>query len=196
MGCYVTFRVARRFAPKDLYSNRLLFVSLFFIQSLLLFLSASLATVPGLIPQIPPSAPTHAAEDKRVLASIEIVALIPPLAIESGFQISCSRLLGFNELPVNVLTSLYCDTVGDPNLFALHNVKRNRRVAAIVLLLLGAIISGWLMRSAGGLASVLWLAGGIKIILAVAILCFMPAAEHHEVSHAKADEGGSTPRAE
>lgn len=90
-------------------------------------------------------------------------------------QIATSRLLGFNELPVNVLTSTYCDLMGDAKLFALHNIKRNRRGLAVVLLLAGAITSGWLMRSSGGLKSVLWLAGGIKFLVAVFTLFVHPA---------------------
>lgn len=90
-------------------------------------------------------------------------------------QIATSRLLGFNELPVNVLTSTYCDLMGDAKLFALHNVKRNRRGLAVVLLLAGAISAGWLMRSSAGLMGLLWIAGGIKFLVAVFTLFFQPA---------------------
>lgn len=89
-------------------------------------------------------------------------------------QIATSRLLGYNELPVNVLTSTYCDLMGDAKLFALHNVKRNRRAAAVILLFGGSIISGWLMRSQGGLQSVLWLAAGIKLLVAIFSFTFHP----------------------
>jgi len=65
--------------------------------------------------------------------------------------------------------------MGDFKLFATNNVRRDRRAASVVLLLVGAIISGWMMRSEGGLMSVLWLAGGIKFVAAVAVFCFMPA---------------------
>ena len=67
--------------------------------------------------------------------------------------------------------------MGDFKLFAFNNVKRNRRGAAIILVLTGSISSGWLMRSSGGLMSVLWIAGGIKFFTAASILLFMPAAE-------------------
>lgn len=90
-------------------------------------------------------------------------------------QIATSRLLGFNELPVNVLTSTYCDLMGDANLFALHNIKRNRRAVAVVLLLAGAISSGWLMRSRGGMMSVLWVAGTVKCLVALFTLFVHPA---------------------
>lgn len=89
-------------------------------------------------------------------------------------QIASSRLLGFNELPVNVLTSTYCDLMGDYKLFALNNVKRDRRAGAAVLLLVGAIVSGWLMRSHGGLMSVLWISGVIKVAAGMGLFVFMP----------------------
>lgn len=80
-------------------------------------------------------------------------------------------------MPVNVVTSTYCDIMGDFKLLALNNVKRNRRVAAAVLLLIGAIASGWMMRSRGGLMSVFWVAGGIKVLVGLAVWGFMPAAK-------------------
>jgi len=89
-------------------------------------------------------------------------------------QIAVSRLLGFNELPVNVLTSTYCDLMGDMKLVAVRNVKRNRRVASVVLLLGGAISAGWLLRSAPGLMGVLWIAAGVKFLAAVAAFVFLP----------------------
>lgn len=85
--------------------------------------------------------------------------------------------MGYNELPVNVLTSTYCDLMGDFRLFALNNVKRNRRLAAAILLLLGSICSGWLLRSSGGLESVLWIAAGIKVSIGVSMWCFLPSAQ-------------------
>lgn len=87
-------------------------------------------------------------------------------------QIATSRCLGFNELPVNVLTSTYCDLMGDAALFKVKNLKRNRRVAAVLLLLAGAISAGWLMKSAAGLMGVLWIAGGVKFLVAVAAVLF------------------------
>lgn len=110
-----------------------------------------------------------------ILHNINIVALIPALAFQSGMQIATSRLLGFNELPVNVLTSTYCDLMGDFKLFALNNVKRNRRFAAVVLLLGGAISSGWIMRSSAGLEGCLWLAAGLKLLTGIALFLFLPA---------------------
>ena len=169
--------MARILTANDAYSNRLVIVSLFLVQSLLILLSAALATPTGLIPQNPGSTSRTTSAPPNVILDVRIVSLLPPLAFQSGMQITSSRLLGYNEIPVNVLTSTYCDFMGDFKLLALNNVKRNRRAAAIILVLTGAVCSGWLMRSSGGLMSVLWIAGGIKFFTAMAILLFMPAAE-------------------
>ena len=78
-----------------------------------------------------------------------------------------SRLLGLNEVPTTVLTSLYCDLVSDPHLLAKSNVKRNRRVASAVTLLLGGIIGGWCSRKPVGMSAALFLAGAVKVSIAV-----------------------------
>ncbi|EME47384.1 hypothetical protein DOTSEDRAFT_123052 [Dothistroma septosporum NZE10] len=177
MGALLTFRISNYIAPKGPTTNRLWAGSLFFIQGVFILIAAALATPNGLIPQNPGSTGRTSRDPAWVLESILIAALIPPLAFQSGMQIAASRLLGFNELPVNVLTSTYCDIMGDFKLLALNNVKRNRRVVAAVLLLTGAICSGWLMRSSAGLEGVLWISSGIKISVGVAMWCFLPAVE-------------------
>ncbi|KAF2863165.1 hypothetical protein K470DRAFT_280432 [Piedraia hortae CBS 480.64] len=174
IGVFVCFRISRAVSPDGPTANRLWTAFLFLIQGLLIIISAALATPKGLIPQLPHNASRSTPDTDSVLHNIRLVALIPPLALQSGFQIATSRLLGFNELPINVVTSTYCDLMGDPKLFASDNVKRNRRAAAVVLLFIGSVASGWLMRSSGGLASILWIAGGIKVITATAIVLFMP----------------------
>ena len=92
------------------------------------------------------------------------------LAFQFGGQIVTSRILGFNEVPTNVLTSVYCDLFSDPKLLAplSKNPKRNRRLASVVLLVLGGVVGGWLQRSRAGMASALWIAGSIKFALAAA----------------------------
>ena len=181
IGAFATFRVSAYITPSGPSANRLWSSALFMLQGLLIILSAALATPSGLIPQNPAGTSRHTPEPAYVVDSILIVSLIPPLAFQSGMQIATSRLLGYNELPVNVLTSTYCDLMGDFKLLAFNNVKRNRRAIAAGLLLVGAIVSGWLMRSAGGLESVLWISGGIKVILAVAMFCFLPSLKGKEL---------------
>jgi len=89
------------------------------------------------------------------------------LAFQSGGQIVTSRLLGFNEVPTTVLTSVYCDLMSDPLLLKADNVKRNRRAAAVLSILVGGIVGGWISRSNAGLSTNLWIAAGIKMVISV-----------------------------
>lgn len=90
------------------------------------------------------------------------------LSLQSAGQIVASRALGFNEIPTVVITSLLCDLMSDPKLFLLRNEKRDRRVIAFVLTLVGAIVGGWVTKATGQIGPVLWLAAGIKFIVAFA----------------------------
>ncbi|KAJ9629574.1 hypothetical protein H2203_001948 [Taxawa tesnikishii (nom. ined.)] len=161
LGAFLTFRLTFWFIPKGAMSNRLWLSMLVLVQGLLCLLAAGLVTPAHLVPHNPPGVDT-AATATSIIHNIRI----------SGMQIAVSRLLGFNELPVNVLTSTYCDLMGDPKLLAVQNVKRNRRFASVVLLLAGAISSGWLMRSSGGLCSVFYISGGIKTITGILVFVF------------------------
>ncbi|KAK7755478.1 hypothetical protein SLS62_002408 [Diatrype stigma] len=100
------------------------------------------------------------------------LAVVVLLALGFGGQIVASRQLGFNEVPTNVLTSLYCDLFSDPALLAPwgRNPKRNRRAAAALLMLAGAVAGGWLSRSrdGAGLPVALWVGGAVKLGIAVA----------------------------
>lgn len=146
-------------------SSRIYFAGILATQALLILISAALIQA-DVVPHNAAGV-TTAANTTRVIENVRIVSLLPPLAFQSGMQIAVSRLLGFNELPVNVLTSTYADLMGDKGLFKVRNVKRDRRVLAVVLLLAGAISAGWMMRSPAGMGGVLFLAGGIKAIAAV-----------------------------
>lgn len=90
------------------------------------------------------------------------------LSLQSAGQIVASRALGFNEIPTVVITSLLCDLMADPKLFLLQNEKRDRRVIAFVLTLVGAVVGGWVTKATGDIAPILWLAAGIKFIVAFA----------------------------
>lgn len=106
----------------------------------------------------------------------KLLELIPIglLAFQSSGSINSTRSLGFNEIPSVVITSVYFDIASDKNILAVQNVKRNRRVAGVVALLIGAIVGGWLNRSAGGMASTFWLAAGIKFAIGLGWLFWMP----------------------
>lgn len=82
-------------------------------------------------------------------------------------QIATGRLLGFNELPTIVLTSVYTDLMGDAVSLKVKNDKRDRRIGSVILLLAGGICSGWLMRAGVGVYGVVWISVGLKVIISV-----------------------------
>jgi hypothetical protein len=108
-----------------------------------------------------------------------LMSLIPIalLAFQSAGSINSTRMLGFNEIPGVVLTSVYYDIASDPGLFEgfNRNAKRNRRVGGVVMLLIGAIAGGWLSRTHGGMACVLWVAAALKFGVGVGWLFWTPA---------------------
>ena len=108
-----------------------------------------------------------------------LLSLIPItlLAFQSAGTIHSTRVLGYNEIPGVVLTSVYYDIASDPAVLARPRVnpKRNRRVAAVLMLLAGAIAGGWLSRSRVGMALVLWIAAALKLGIGVAWLFWSPA---------------------
>jgi hypothetical protein len=112
-------------------------------------------------------------------ANIDFLELLPLafLAFQSGGQIVTSRILGFNEVPTTVLTSVYCDLASDPKLLAIDNVKRNRRLAAVICLLVGGIAGGWISRSDAGLQTNLWVAAGIKMAISLGWSIWKPKGE-------------------
>lgn len=87
-----------------------------------------------------------------------------------------SRILGFNEVPTTVLTSVYCDLASDTQFFTGlgKNVKRNRRFASVVLFLVGGIIGGWLAKSGPGMQLALWIGGAVKFVIALCWLFWKP----------------------
>lgn len=167
VGVFFTFRLTSYLVPRGAASNRLYLTFLLGTQSVLPLISAALVTA-DLVPHNRAGQASSAASNATVLEDVRIVSLLPPLAFAAGMQISTSRLLGFNELPINVITSTFADIMGDKALLSAHNVKRNRRVASVVNLLVGAIASGWIMRSSGGMGAALFVAGGIKALVALA----------------------------
>ncbi|KAI1363955.1 hypothetical protein F5Y08DRAFT_308210 [Xylaria arbuscula] len=99
------------------------------------------------------------------------------IAFQSCGQAVASRALKHNALTSVVLTSIYCDLFSDANLLAAHNVERNRRVAAPVLLLIGAIIGGLLAHSSVGCAGALWVSAALKFGVVVAWFAWPAEAE-------------------
>jgi len=100
-----------------------------------------------------------------------LIVLLPLalLALQSAGQIIVSRILGYGEVTSVVLTSAYCDLLFDQKVLTAplrENVKRNRRVASMVMMLTGAIAGGFLTRD-DNIASALWIAGVIKVLIAI-----------------------------
>lgn len=157
LGCFC-FSKTRHFKPK-----RKLTLSLsFFVQSLAILIAAILTQV-GVVKQF------DSMDAARESNSFIVLLPIGFLAWQFGGQISSSRMLGFGEVPTCVLTSVYCDLLSDPKLFAplWENPKRNRRFLAVVTLLVGGIAGGWIQHANRGMIIVLWIAFAIKFALAV-----------------------------
>lgn len=117
---------------------------------------------------------THAATDRL---SWQVLVPLASVAFQSSGQAVTSRALQYSGLTSVVLTSNYCDLFSDPNLFVLHNVERNRRIAAPVLLLIGACFGGLFAHSSVGLAGALWTAVVLKAFAVVAWIFWKSEAE-------------------
>lgn len=105
------------------------------------------------------------------LARGDYIVLLPlgMLAFQAGGQTVISRVLGYNEIPSVVLTSTYCDLAMDEKLITAapsENVKRNRRVASVIMFFAAAVAGGFLTKD-GDLTKSLWIAGSIKAVIAV-----------------------------
>ncbi|KAJ5101894.1 Protein of unknown function DUF1275 [Penicillium alfredii] len=147
-----------------------LFLS-FLAQTILIIIAVALIEA-DLIP--------HTPADMSLSGGPLFLELIPIalVAFQSAGGMTCSRSLGYNEIPTVVLTSVYFDIASDPKLLQkpTANVKRNRRVGSVVSLLIGAIVGGWLSRSSGGMQSALWMAAGMKFVAAFGWLFWKAAA--------------------
>ncbi|KAL9083603.1 MAG: hypothetical protein Q9159_005674 [Coniocarpon cinnabarinum] len=104
---------------------------------------------------------------------------IAPLSFHSGMTIAVSRLLGYvNELPVVVYTTTYAALAGDQDLFKMWppsaNKPRNRRIVAVLCVFAGAVASTWIELRSVGMLATLWLAAGIKLVLAFTVGGLLP----------------------
>jgi uncharacterized membrane protein YoaK (UPF0700 family) len=160
IGSFCFSRFHRFFTP----SRRWVLCMSFLAQMGLIIVAASILTWG------PKSADEGNAITWNVLVPIALVAF------QSCGQAVTSRALKYNALTSVVLTSIYCDLFSDAELFAIHNVERNRRVGAPVFLLLGAVLGGLLSHSVISTAGVLWIAAGLKLGVAISWF-FWPAAE-------------------
>lgn len=100
----------------------------------------------------------------------EVLVPLSLVAFQSSGQAVTSRALQYNSLTSVVLTSIYCDLFSDPLILAglAQNAERNRRAAAPLLLLVGAVLGGTWAHSPFGLAGALWTAAALKVCIILA----------------------------
>lgn len=141
--------------------RRTVFVS-FLAQTILVAIAAGLIQG-GLIDGRYPSRRDPADVDFRELAPIAL------LSFQAAGQIVNSRGLGVAEVPTVVITTLLCDLVSDPNIFAplAQNPKRNKRAVAFTLTLVGAIAGGYISKATGLVQNSLWLVAALKLSITV-----------------------------
>ena len=115
--------------------------------------------------------------DKTAPLNAWVGVSIALIAFQSAGQAVASRALQYSGLTSVVLTSNYCDLFSDPRLFKLgltDNPERNRRTAAPILLLGGAMIGGAWAHSSVGLTGALWTAVGLKAVVVLAWFVWAP----------------------
>ncbi|KIV87917.1 hypothetical protein PV11_03433 [Exophiala sideris] len=147
-GSFCFSRFHRFFSPK----RRWVLLTSFFMQLLLIVVAAVIVMID-----------TGKAGELRW----EVLVPLALVAFQSSGQAVTSRALQYNALTSVVLTSIYCDLWSDPLLVAglTQNAERNRRAAAPLLLLAGAIFGGLWAHSSVGLAGALWTAAGLKVVI-------------------------------
>ena len=154
LGSFITGHIYTAVGP----TRRLTLILSFLLQAICIVIAALLVHT-GAVPET-------AVENEMVLIAI------PFLAAQSGAQVVTAKSLGFNELPTTVLTSVYNDLASDTRLLAWKNPKRDRRVGAVVMLLLGGISAGWLLKATQDFTTVLWMGAAIKLLLSLSWLLF------------------------
>lgn len=150
VGSFFFARFHRYFSPK----RRWVLCVSFAAQTFFIIAAALIVT-------LNPAPASPEAVDWTVLAPLALVAF------QSCGQAVTSRALKYNALTSVVLTSIYCDLFSDQDLFAFQNVERNRRAAAPVLLLLGAVVGGIFSHSPFGIQGALWTAAALKSAMVV-----------------------------
>ncbi|KAI1306838.1 DUF1275 domain protein [Xylaria venustula] len=141
--------------------RRTVFIS-FLAQTILVSLAAGIIQG-GLIDGRYPSQRNPSDVDFAELAPIAL------LSFQAAGQIVNSRGLGVSEVPTVVITTLLCDLVSDPNIFAplAQNPKRNKRAVAFTLTLVGAIAGGFISKATGFVQPSLWLVAAIKLTITI-----------------------------
>lgn len=88
------------------------------------------------------------------------------LAFAAGSQVVQSRSLAMPEISTAMATAAWIDLVMDQNLMALKNRSRNRRVAFLASLVLGAFAGAGIYKEAGS-ATAIAVSGAAKFLVTV-----------------------------
>ncbi|KAI5269474.1 hypothetical protein E4T47_07073 [Aureobasidium subglaciale] len=154
MGAFIFSRIMRYFGPL----RRSTMIASWLVQGVLIYACAILENT-GVVPN---NAGDILPDNFIVLLPLSL------LSFQSAGQMAISRVLGYGELTSVVLTSAYFDFAFDEKVLTgpTRNVKRNRRVASMIMVLLGAIAGGFLTTDED-ISNVLWIAGTLKIAIAV-----------------------------
>ncbi|KAK3372498.1 hypothetical protein B0H63DRAFT_298819 [Podospora didyma] len=99
------------------------------------------------------------------------------LASAAGSQVVQSRALGMTEITTAMATAAWVDLVIDPNLLALDNRPRTRRVAFLATLVLGTLAGAFMFKTVGSPAA-LAVSGAGKLL--VTVLYFFNNAEQEK----------------
>ncbi|PHH89361.1 hypothetical protein CDD83_6207 [Cordyceps sp. RAO-2017] len=175
--CSIAFFVIGSFAFSRFYQllggiRRGSLILSFLSQAIIVILAAAIVQS-GVVDGTYPSRRAPSDVDFKELIMIAL------LSFQAAGQIVSSRSLKVGEVPTVVVTSMLCDLVSDPALFALaRNDKRTRRFVAFVLTLVGAICGGWISKSTSAVHPSLWLVAGIKLALAL-VWVFWRSKERH-----------------
>jgi hypothetical protein len=155
IGSFFFARFHRLLSPR----RRWVLVASYALQLFFIILAATIVTV---------------GHESRNGLHWQVLVPLAAVAFQSSGQAVTSRVLQYSGLTSVVLTSNYCDLFSDAKLYHKSNVERNRRTAAPILLLFGAIIGGLWANSTIGMTGALWTAVGMKA-LAVVVWLFWAA---------------------
>lgn len=157
IGCLFFSKVCKALGPL----RRSTLTMSFLLQSLIILIAAAVVQ-------------KGAVEGRIDFIELEInwmqVIPIVLLSFQAPGQTCGARQLGFFETPTVVVTTMIYDFASDPDLCVAwyKNPVRNRRVAGLVLMLLGAVAGGWVTESMGQIHVALWVAAATKTAMGLA----------------------------
>ncbi|OJJ52440.1 hypothetical protein ASPSYDRAFT_164697 [Aspergillus sydowii CBS 593.65] len=95
------------------------------------------------------------------------------MAFSSGGQVAMARSLRITEITTAMATSAYADAVVDPQLLALRNRKRDRRVLFVIMLTAGCFAGAFAQRNVNSMFTIV-LCGVGKAIVTLAFFFNRP----------------------